>query len=138
MVMWAEASVQYLLDAKHMKRNCSECGRSGIPVLQVLFPTQIQCAFCQTKYRVSRWENIPYVVIGAVLLLLLAALVLDILNTSSFLVFMVVWLLFDLIWGLFTPLEVTKESASNKSLNRTPGASAGFTDGNGGARELKR
>ncbi len=76
-------------------------------------------------------------VIGAVLLLLLAALVLDILNTSSFLVFMVVWLLFDLIWGLFTPLEVTKESASNKSLNRTPGASAGFTDGNGGARELK-
>ncbi|MDH3468726.1 MAG: hypothetical protein OES26_23005 [Gammaproteobacteria bacterium] len=104
-----------------MKRKCKECGRPGLNVSRVLLPNPVSCKFCGTEHVVSRFENVPYVVAGGLLVLLVVAWWGKVIHWAAFVALLGAWLVFDFLWGVFIPLRPVGDAKDAESdSNRKP------------------
>ena len=69
----------------------------------------IECSYCHTRYKPSVLENVPYELVGLVLLLSLFAFVAFVARSSSEFLFILVWVVFGFVWYAFIPLQPIKQ-----------------------------
>ena len=72
---------------------------------QISLPGPIQCEYCGTEHKATRFRNVPYFVAGGLFSILIVAWFTGFFSREIFIVLFGAWLVFDLLWGRFVPLQ---------------------------------